>query len=105
MSPEEKIFIFDLDDPLYDRYSQLDETYKNLPNIRPFQDTIPTLKAIHGKKILVSRGDKSIQDKKIDVLGIRDFFDEIKICSKTEEKKEIIEKIMRNNKLKNKKNI
>lgn len=102
---EDKIIIFDLDDTLYDRYGQLDESYANLPNIRPFQDTIPLLKSLKGKKILVSRGDKLIQQKKIDILGIRSFFDEIYICSNVEEKKEIFENTIKEQKIVNKKNL
>ena len=90
-----KLVIFDLDDTLFDRFGQLDETYKNLLNITPFPDTHNVLSSLGFKKILVSLGDGRIQNKKIDVLKIRGFFDEIFICSTTEEKKEIFESVMK----------
>jgi putative hydrolase of the HAD superfamily len=94
------VVIFDLDDTLFDRCGQLDETYANLPNIKPFPETKKVLLAPGFKKALVSRGDPVIQQKKIDVLGIRAFFDDIFVCNTVEEKKELFEKIARKHKAK-----
>ena len=81
-----KILIFDLDDTLFDTSSQLDETYKNLPNIRPFPETEEVLKQNNFKKVLVSRGNPQIQEEKINVLNIKQFFDDIVWCRKDEDK-------------------
>ncbi len=85
-----KIAIFDLDDTLFDRFGQLDETYKNLPNITPFPEAKKALSALSAKgfkKILVSCGDPAIQRKKVEVLGIGKHFDEIILCAAQGEKK------------------
>lgn len=87
------VVIFDLDDTLFDRFGQLDETYTNLPNIKPFPETKEVLSAAGFKKVLVSRGDPVIQQKKIDVLRIRPFFDDIFVCSTIEEKKKLFEEV------------
>ena len=81
-----KLVIFDLDDTLYDRWGQLDETYGNLPNIKLFPDALQLLNAIKVPKVLISKGDPEIQQKKIDVLEVRRYFDEIVICTTKEEK-------------------
>ena len=91
-----KLIIFDLDDTLYDRIGQLDETYANLKDIKPFPDAIKVLKLITPPKILLSFGDPVIQEQKIDALGVRNFFKEIHICSDSpKEKKEIIRYLMK----------
>jgi FMN phosphatase YigB (HAD superfamily) len=82
-----KLVIFDLDDTLYDRWGQLDESYSNLPNIKLFPDTLTVLKAPGFRKVLVSFGDQAIQQQKIDILGIREYFDDIIICTTKEQKK------------------
>ncbi|HLC74470.1 MAG TPA: DUF705 domain-containing protein [Candidatus Nanoarchaeia archaeon] len=92
---QKAIFIFDLDDTLFDTTGQLDETYKNLPNINSFPDTIPTLKNINAIKILVSSGDRKIQEEKIRILKIKHYFTEIIICGTHEQKKEIFENIIK----------
>ena len=38
-----KVIVFDLDDTLYDRTGQLDETYKNMLNIKLFSSAVVTL--------------------------------------------------------------
>lgn len=88
-----KTVIFDLDDTLFDRIGQLDETYANINNIRPFPETINVLQNQHFKKILLSCGKPETQNKKIDVLKIRSYFAEIHITSTQEEKKTILEQI------------
>ncbi len=95
-----KVVIFDLDDTLFDRCGQLDETYKNLPNIKPFPETKEVLSAPGFLKILVSRGGPSIQNKKVEVLGIGKYFDEIIVCATHEEKKGLFETIARKYKAK-----
>ncbi len=102
---ENKIVIFDLDDTLFDRWGQLDETYKNLPNIQLFPDTIPVLKSIKFPKILVTFGDSAIQKKKIDILGIQHYFTEIYIFNSLEEKKEYFQCLMKKYYIKTPKNV
>lgn len=89
-----KLVIFDLDDTLYDRWGQLDETYGNLPNIKLFPDALQLLNAIKVPKVLISKGDPEIQQKKIDVLGIRPFFEEICVCASPEEKQALFTRLM-----------
>ena len=68
------IVIFDLDDTLFDTTGQL------MPNISLFSDTLSTLDALDAVKVLVTRGDKKLQEQKIAILGIRKCFDDIIIC-------------------------
>lgn len=89
-----KLVIFDLDDTLYDRFGQLDETYRNLPNIKLFPDTLQVLQALRAPKVLISKGDPIIQQKKVDVLGIRPYFKEIRICATPEEKQALFRELM-----------
>lgn len=92
-----KLVIFDLDDTLFDTSGQLDETFKNIDNIKPFPETKKILSAKGYTKVLVTRMKHGldIQNKKIDVLGIRKFFDEILFCPKDEEKKSCFEQILK----------
>lgn len=82
-----KLVIFDLDDTLFDTTGQLRDSHNGLDSITPFPGTIPLLTAIKEKEIpmvLVSSfksslgtGDENVQNKKIDLLGIRRFFNSI----------------------------
>lgn len=100
-----KLIIFDLDDTLYDRFGQLDETYRNLPNIKLFDDAIYVLKSVKVPKILVSFGDYAIQQKKIEVLGLRKYFDEVDICATIGEKKKLFEGIVKKFRIKDPKEV
>src|SRR3989344_6283482 len=89
-----KVIVFDLDDTLYDRTGQLDETYKNMLNIKLFSDAAEVLEKIPFRKFLVSCGDKKIQDEKIKVLGIKKYFEDIFIVDTQDGKKVALEKIL-----------
>ena len=89
------IVIFDLDDTLFDTTGQLDESYTNLSNIVPFDDTIDVLEKVDATKILVSRGDGRIQQEKIKLLGIKKYFNDIFICALHDEKKTLFEHILK----------
>ena len=90
------LIIFDLDDTLYDRTGQLsdnwtEEEFKNL-------EVFPGVKEILGvdgfSKVLVSKGEEEFQLRKLEQLGIKDQFDEIKICPTNEDKKTEFQNIL-----------
>jgi len=103
------LFIFDLDDTLYDKTGQVGEDYseEKLSKISPFPEVIPLLKRLSGKKILVSNssGDEKRQRKKIEVLRIGEYFDEIVLVPKSEDKREAFENILKKNPDFEKKNV
>ncbi len=85
------LLIFDLDDTLYDCTSQMQrETgWEDVKSITLFPGARKFLASFRGRKVLVTREtDAGLQNRKIEVLGIRDFFDEIMICRSNDEKKE-----------------
>lgn len=95
-----KVFIFDLDDTLFDTTNQLDITYKNLEKIIIFDGVIDLLEKIKRKGhdlYLVSCGDVSIQKKKIAVLKIADFFEKIFVVDTPYEKEEVFAEIVSKN--------
>jgi FMN phosphatase YigB (HAD superfamily) len=84
-----ELVIFDLDDTLFDTTGTLDHTYKGLPDIRLFpgvKDILKKMSSLSIPKILATRGDSQMQHKKIDILGVREDFNKIVICSTDEEK-------------------
>ncbi len=87
-----KVLIFDLDDTLFDSTGQ-DPNDKDL-SIQPFPGVPEFLSACPHKKILVTRGVLSLQNRKIKKLGIKDYFDEIYICENDEGKWEIFQNIL-----------
>lgn len=102
-----KIWIFDLDDVLYNKSKILGDSYSNLNAIVPFPDTIQTLKDLTGVKILVTKSssNKDIQNKKIDLLNIRNLFDNIIIVKEDLGKKLAFESILLNYNVSNRKDI
>jgi len=89
-----KLIIFDLDDTLFDTTGQLKGSWDGIPFITPFEGVKEMLGQLPAKKVLVSQGNSDIQNKKIDVLGIRSFFDEIVLCSSDAEKHACFAKIL-----------
>lgn len=79
------------------------ETYKamDLSKITPYDD-VKLLKAMKQKKVLVTSGTKEVQLKKIEVLKIGNYFDEIIVDESNilENKKEIFSKLLARSKLK-----
>jgi len=96
-----KVLIFDLDDTLYSRTKSLDDSLRNLNNIKSFPEVKKILKNKKILKILVSKGKKELQYKKLEVLGIKNLFDEIFICSMDEDKKNCFKKVLAKYGLKN----
>ncbi|HHE36329.1 MAG TPA: HAD family hydrolase [Candidatus Woesearchaeota archaeon] len=72
-------------------------TYKNmdLSKIKPFPD-VKLLKNFKQRKILVTSGTKEVQLRKVDILGIKDLFDEIIVdeSSNPQGKQKIFSKIL-----------
>ncbi len=89
------ILIFDLDDTLFPRLSD-NYTEKDLKNISlyPFVEEILSNK--HIKHFLVTKGDFDFQNKKIDNLGIKSFFNRILVCQNDENKKTCFQEIISN---------
>ncbi len=86
-----RVIVFDLDDTLFD--SSRDDRGDGELNIKPFDGVVDLLNGLHDKKILVTRGDEAYQNKKIDLLGIRPFFDKIYICPTDTDKLNIFKTI------------
>lgn len=88
MPDTRKVVIIDLDDTLFDTTGQLDPTYKNIENITLFPGVDDGLKALREKFViyLTTTGNQEIQNKKIGVLGVRKYFDEVFVVESKEEK-------------------
>ncbi|MBT4936092.1 HAD hydrolase-like protein [Candidatus Woesearchaeota archaeon] len=95
-----KLLIFDLDDTLFvrDRSIKKNEDWEHVTSAEPSSGVLDFLHNFSAKKILVTKETYPyLQNKKIDLLGIREFFDKIYICHKNEEKKELFSKIIAEN--------
>jgi FMN phosphatase YigB (HAD superfamily) len=73
-----KVIVFDLDDTLFDSTNQPKDTGGSW-DIKIFDNFLPILKSDSFINILVTRGDKDRQNRKIDVLRIRKYFADIHI--------------------------
>ncbi len=82
------VLIFDLDDTLYQRYGIVGDDYSGLENIQLYSGVRELLERKEVKKVLVSKGEPLIQFKKLELLGIKNSFDLILICSTDEEKRD-----------------
>lgn len=104
-----KIVVFDLDDTLYDRTRQVRDTHfsKDINKITPFNAAKDILSIEDYKKILLATAKTGIpiQEKKLRILGIKNYFDETIFCSADEEKQEALNKIVRKYRVANTKNI
>jgi FMN phosphatase YigB (HAD superfamily) len=92
-----KLLIFDLDDTLFtcDRSIKKNEDWENITSAEPFSGVVEFLHDFHGKKMLVTKETHpNLQNKKLDLLGIKNFFNRIMVCYKNEEKKELFSKII-----------
>jgi FMN phosphatase YigB (HAD superfamily) len=68
--------------------------WDDVKKITPFPGVPEFLQSFPAKKILLTwETDSGLQDAKINILGIRSFFDEILICNSNLEKKQYLEKI------------
>jgi len=91
------LILFDLDDTLYDRTGQVFEDPKGIydvSQIKAFSGVKAFLKNNNFKNVLVTKGNPEFQNKKINNLGIRDFFDEIIICPTDPDKKSCFQQAM-----------
>ncbi len=92
------LIIFDLDDTLYDRTGQVPDNYseEDIRRITLFPGVKEFLQSFSGKKILVTNeSNLGLQNKKIDALGIRSYFNDILICHSAAEKKECFSNLQR----------
>jgi len=92
--------IFDLDDTLYSKTEQLgdDYSFEDLDNINIPIEEIEYLKDLSEKNnmYIVTKGDETLQRRKIEVLGLEDIFakENIHIVPLKEDKKEIFNGII-----------
>ena len=94
------IIIFDLDDTLYDKNNQLtdDYNYEDIDKITPFPGVIDFLSNHPSQKILVTKEtEPEFQNKKIEILKIKNLFDKITVCHSNLEKKRVFSQIMESN--------
>jgi len=93
-----KLVIFDLDDTLFDTTGQLgnDLSMEKLDQITPLPGAIEMLEKLKAVKVLVTRTSRGVerQEKKIDVLGIRKFFDKIIMTADDDSKRGAFEIII-----------
>tara|TARA_Y100000034_G_C6673233_1_gene295686 strand:- start:147 stop:620 length:474 start_codon:yes stop_codon:yes gene_type:complete len=85
------LIIFDLDNTLYDCSAQIPDNYtlKDVEGISLFSGVREFLTNFPGKLVLVTHEtDSGLQDKKIDMLKIRNLFDKIFICPNNEAKRD-----------------
>lgn len=80
-----KVIIFDLDDTLFDSTNQPLETPNGWP-LELFSGWQPILQVESYNNILVTMGEPELQNKKIDALGIRQYFSKIYIVDRNEDK-------------------
>jgi len=72
-----KLLVFDLDDTLLLTSGVIKKDYSNLEQIKLFPGVKEFLINNHSQKILVTKGDKTIQEKKVNILGIKNYFEKI----------------------------
>ncbi len=96
-----KYLIFDLDDTLYSTQDRLDDVTPNYETMRLFPGVLEVLNLDNVTNILVTQGDADIQNKKIDILGIRKYFTEIHVVPKPEDKERIFKDILKHHSITN----
>ncbi len=87
------ILIFDLDDTLYQKHGVVNDDFSGIEDIQPYAGAYDFLRKTSCKKILVTKGNPTMQVKKLEILGIKDFFEEVLICSTDEEKKGVFKQL------------
>jgi FMN phosphatase YigB (HAD superfamily) len=87
------VLIFDLDDTLYQKHGVVNDDFSGMENIQLYMGAYDFLRKTTCKKVLVTKGNPSMQIKKLEILGIKDFFEEILICSTSEEKKGLFQQL------------
>lgn len=92
--PLQKVLIFDLDDTLYQKSGVVADDYSGIENIRLYPGVYDFLRKTNCKKVLVSKGDPLIQYQKLSLLGIKDLFDQVLVCSTDSEKKGCFKQVM-----------
>src|SRR6185437_14220017 len=90
-----RCFIVDLDDTLAYTTRDLQGDPKRIPLLEPVAGALKFLQLNHGKCILLTAGVEKDQRQKIEVLDIGDYFSEIHIVSRPEEKWGKLEKIIK----------
>ncbi|MEN9852131.1 MAG: hypothetical protein RI996_74 [Candidatus Parcubacteria bacterium] len=92
-----KVFIWDLDDTIFQSSTSID-IIKNNSEIFCYNNVKEVLESTHFEHILVTAytyGSVELQNRKIDSLGIRHYFKDIYVCTNTEEKEQIFARIIK----------
>jgi FMN phosphatase YigB (HAD superfamily) len=88
-----QLLICDLDGTLYDSDVILPEV-SNLQAITLYDGTATILERLRCTKVLLTRGIKERQEKKIAILKLRPVFNEIIICDEDTQKREMIQDLI-----------
>ncbi len=85
-----KVFVFDLDGTLVDTDGQLKgKGMRPLDCITPFTGVPEVLQIAGSINILVTAGNSDLQNKKVDALKLRQYFQQINVVEHKEEKQEV----------------
>lgn len=91
------LIVFDLDDTLYDCFGYFPngKVSDEIAELKPLPGVLPILQRKDITKVLLSKGEKEWQHKKIEKLGISAYFDKILVCATSEEKKLLLQHVIR----------
>src|SRR5207249_2286643 len=92
-----KLAILDLDDTLFDSSRQLNATHDGIEHIVLFpgvRELLREIKAMGIYTAIVSTGDQFIQNKKVEILGLRQIVDVVYICDLPEDKLALFERCL-----------
>jgi FMN phosphatase YigB (HAD superfamily) len=90
-----ELIIWDLDDTLFDTTGQLRGSYELLNTISLFPGAREIFTLIPARHALVTKGDPDIQNRKIDILKIRNLFWKIVVCNTPLEKHIAFEQLIK----------
>jgi HAD superfamily hydrolase (TIGR01662 family) len=91
------LVIFDLDDTLFDTTGQLDSTASGLDRITLFPAVRGLLTHLRSQGIratIVTTGDEALQQRKVEILGLRALVDAVHICALPEGKAQLFERCL-----------
>lgn len=90
------MIIFDLDDTLYDRFGTLPDNLMGIDKIKVYPGVKEFLREEKNFiKVLVTKGNKFLQQKKLEILGLKFDFDIVAVCETNKEKKSAFQSIIK----------
>jgi len=93
-----QLVIFDLDDTLCDTSGQIEPAEQGVDRIKLFPgvtDLIEGIRRRGARAVVVSTGDRRLQESKIEFLGLRSRVDAVLICDLPEEKLALFKQCLR----------